>query len=244
MIPARKGGLLGWCVNRYVHAKIRSSFRAVWVRGPLSSLSRGTLLYANHPGFWDGFIVHALSTAAGWDGYCLMEEGQLARFGFLSRLGAFSIRRGDARSAVESLRYVRALLRTPTAVLVFPEGQLHSHCRPAPFERGVEVLARSSRADCLPIALRYAFFEHELPEVLVEVGLPHAPGELGVFEANLAALCAGLQRARPADGFRLLMRGRRGIAERWGARPRRGRSGVRSDSAQEFQQVEQARRQR
>jgi hypothetical protein len=33
----------------------------------------------------------------------------------------------------------------------------------------VEALARMSQVPCLPVAIRYAFFEHERPDALLEV---------------------------------------------------------------------------
>jgi 1-acyl-sn-glycerol-3-phosphate acyltransferase len=218
MIRANKEGPFSWLVARYASLKVRRTFRAVWVRGELPPVNRGTLIYANHSSFWDGLIIHALSRVAGWDGHCLMEEPQLRRYSFLSRIGAFSIRRGDPASALETLRYARTLLAGPRAVLLFPEGNLHSEPLPRPLERGIEVLAKAASTCCLPIALRYAFFEHELPDVLVEVGEPHPPTSLSGFSERLHTLVGRVGLARSPEGFRAVLRGRRGIAERWGVR--------------------------
>ena len=54
--------------------------RSGWLlhRGALPAPGpRGLLVYANHPGFWDGFVAHQLCEARGWDGYCAMDEAQL-----------------------------------------------------------------------------------------------------------------------------------------------------------------------
>lgn len=217
MIRARKGGLLGWAWTRYLDAKVRGAFRGVWARGALPSAPGGLLVYCNHVGFWDGFMAHALSRAAGWDGYCAMEEHNLARYRFLRRLGAFSVRRGDAASALETLRYARGLLRQPgAAVFLFPEGVLRPAATDlAPLERGVEVLARASGATCLPIALRYGFLESERPDVLVEVGAPHGPEPVDGFQRRLGDLVERLGAVRDLDGFAPLVRGTAGVAERW-----------------------------
>jgi 1-acyl-sn-glycerol-3-phosphate acyltransferase len=216
MIAANQQGLGAWLAHRYVDAKVRRTFRGVWVRGTLPPITRGTVVYANHSSFWDGFALHQLGRAAGWELYCLMEERQLARYRFLARLGAFSIRRGDPESARESLRYARSLLQGPRAVLLFPEGQLHGHRELRPLERGVEVLARAAQSVCLPVALRYVFFEHELPDILVEVGDPHGPAPLTEFSKRLSALRARLESAESTAGFARVVRGRRGVAELYG----------------------------
>jgi 1-acyl-sn-glycerol-3-phosphate acyltransferase len=149
----------------------------------------------------------------------MMEERMLARYRFLSRIGAFSVRRGDARSTIETFRYTRALLeRSRAAVFVFPEGAL----RPAPvlplrLERGVEVLARFARARCVPLAMRYLFLEDERPDVLLALGQAHPPATLPELQAHLEALLEALLAARATDGFRCLVRGRRSVAARWDA---------------------------
>lgn len=217
MIRADKQGLWPRVLDWYVGRKVSGAFRGLWARGALPE-GGGLLVYANHPGFWDGFVVHQLARAAGWDAYALMEEPMLARYRFLARIGAFSVRPGEPASARESLRYAGELLGRPrSSVFVFPEGRLHPGATPLPLHRGVELLSRRSGARCLPIAIRYAVFEHELPDVLVELGAPHDPEPLEGFERRLRELCDRVARAPSPEGFRLLVRGRRGVAERWDA---------------------------
>jgi len=229
MIPPRKGGPAGRAVAGYVRWKLRSAFRGVWVRGTPSASTGGLLVYANHPGFWDGFVAHELSRAAGWDAYCLMEERNLRRYPFLARLGAFSIEPGRAGSALESLRYARALLRRPRAVVfIFPEGELRPFGEmPLRLARGVEVLARISGAPCLPVGIRYVLLEHEKPDVLLDVGSPHPPAPLEALRERLEERVRRLAAVTRLEGFDRLLAGWPGVAERWdrvrglgdGARP-------------------------
>jgi 1-acyl-sn-glycerol-3-phosphate acyltransferase len=218
VIRPNKGGPLGWVIDRYVTSKVRRAFRGVWLRGELPQDDGSLLLYANHPGFWDGFVAHQLCKSAGWDGYCLMDEANLARYRFLARIGAFSVRPGEAASALESFKVARALLTKPRAtVVVFPEGVLRPGPGVGPLKRGAEVLARAAHARCLPVAIRYAHFEHELPDILVEAGEAHGPEPLAGFERRLSALVGRVDAARSPDGYRLLVQGRQGVAERWDA---------------------------
>ncbi len=219
MIRADKGGLPGWVLDRYVGWKFRSTFRGLWARGALPSGPGARLVYVNHTNWWDGFVLHQLSQAAGWDAYCLMEERNLQRYRFLARLGAFSIRPGEAASSLESLRYARELLQRPSAaVFLFPEGELRPFgLFPLRLERGVELLARVTRAECLPVAVRYSFFEHERPDVLLEVGTPHPPGPLSLFQERLEALTRRVAGATSLEGFGQMVAGARGVAERWDA---------------------------
>ncbi len=219
MIRAAKGGPIGWLWDRYVGWKFRSAFRGLWVRGALPTGDSPQLLYVNHANWWDGFVVHQLGQVAGWDAYCLMEEKNLARYRFLARIGAFSIRPGDAASSLETLRYARQLLRKPrAAVYLFPEGEHRPFgVLPLRLQRGVELLAKTARVDCVPVALRYAFFEHERPDVLVELGTPHAAAELSVFQQNLEAVVRRVASATSLEGFSQVVRGGSGVAERWDA---------------------------
>ncbi|MET0405738.1 MAG: lysophospholipid acyltransferase family protein [Cystobacter sp.] len=219
MIHAAKGGLPGWLVDAYVGWKFRSSFRGLWVRGALEGGEGGRLAYANHSNWWDGFVLHQLGRAAGWDTYCVMEEKNLTRYRFLSRIGAFSIRRGEATSSLETVRYARSLLARPRAmVCIFPEGELRPYgTRTLKLERGVELLARVSGARCVPLCIRYAFFEHERPDVLVEVGEPHAAAPLERYRTELEASARRLDAVTSLEGFTQVVAGARGVAERWDA---------------------------
>ena len=204
MIAANKRGPLGWLAARYIDWRLRRDFRGVWVRGELPKSDDSLILYGNHPGWWDGFALHHLCVSTNRDGYCLMEEQHLARHRFLTRLGAFSIRRGDPRSALESLGVARRILQRPrSVVIVFPEGVLTPHARPPlRLERGVELLAKRAKATCVPIGLRYAFFEDERPDLLVEIGPAHPPAALAEFSAELAAVVSSVTSAQTLTGFR------------------------------------------
>jgi 1-acyl-sn-glycerol-3-phosphate acyltransferase len=217
VIRAAKRGPFGWLLDRYVGWKFRSSFRGLWVRGELPSDEGARLVYVNHSNWWDGFVLHQLGQVAGWDAYCLMEEKNLRRYRFLSRIGAFSIRPGDPSSALESLRYARELMRLPRAtVFLFPEGEHRPFgVLPMRLQRGVELLARAGRVECVPVALRYAFFEHERPDVLVEVGTPHPPGPLELFQESLEAAVRQVAAVTSLEGFTQRLKGGTGVAERW-----------------------------
>ena len=217
MIRAAKGGLLGRLAEGYVGWKFRSAFRGLWVRGPLPRGPESRLVYANHSNWWDGFVLHQLGQAAGWDAYCVMEEHNLARYRFLSRLGAFSIRRGEGASSLETLRYARGLLRLPrAAVCIFPEGQLRPFGMRAPrLERGVELLARVGGVACVPLAIRYVFLEHERPDVIVEVGEAHPAAPLEHFQRELEGVVRRLEAVTQLDGFTQVVGGASGVAERW-----------------------------
>ncbi len=219
MIPDAKRPLRTWLLGRYVHWKVGQAFRGVWLEGQLPRGEEGLLAYTNHSSFWDGFIAHVLATRAGRDPYAMMEEHNLSRYRFLARLGAFSIRRHEAASSLESLRHARRVLRRPGSILfVFPQGQIEPNAAPPlRLERGVEVLARLAGVRCVPVAFRLAFFEHEYPDVLIGVGEPHPPAPLEEMSRRLDALVDRQREVSSPQGRVPLLPGRRSVAQRWDA---------------------------
>ena len=219
MIRASKGGPFGWLVEHYIARKVRRSFRGVWVRGTLPASDGGLVVYLNHSSFWDGFMAQQLGRLAGWDAFAMMEEENLARYPFHARIGAFSVKRGDAKSATQTLRYAaKDLLRRPkAAVMIFPQGEIRSGAALGPLSRGVEVLARVAKVPSVAIAIRYVFFEHEFADVLLEVGRPHATASLERYEAELDAVHTRVNEATSTDGFTQVIRGRDGIQAQWDA---------------------------
>jgi 1-acyl-sn-glycerol-3-phosphate acyltransferase len=219
MRRAARAGLGSAVVRRYVRAKVRGFFRGVWLAGEAPASGAPLLVYANHPGFWDGLVLHEVATAWGRVPYGLVDERNLERFPFLARLGAFSIRPGDARSTAESFAHARALLAQPDAALiVFPQGRL-TPPGPGPLtlERGAEVLARRCGVTCAPVALRYAFFDAERPDALVAVGPAHPPAPTAELVERLGALVERVEGARSVEGYRAIISGNQGAAARWAA---------------------------
>jgi 1-acyl-sn-glycerol-3-phosphate acyltransferase len=216
MIHDAKGGPFTAVLNWYIRRKVRSAFRGVWVRGELPSADGGLLAYVNHSSFWDGFIVQQLGQVARWNAHAMMEEANLAKYRFHTRIGAFSVRR-DPKGAMESIRYTKKVLARPNAaVFVFPEGEIRAGHGPlGPLMRGVDVIARAADVRCVPIAVRYAFLEHEYPDVLIEVGAPHPAEGIEGFAARLSAVYAQVLSARSTEGFTRVIAGRSSVQERW-----------------------------
>jgi 1-acyl-sn-glycerol-3-phosphate acyltransferase len=216
VIRANKQGLVTRVIEWYVARKVRSAFRGVWLRGPVPSAEGGLLGYMNHSSFWDGFVAHQLGKHAHWDAFAMMREDTLAQYPFHARIGAFSVDR-DRKSPLSTIRYTRSLLARPNGmVVIFPEGELRPGQGPlGPLMRGVEVIARTANVRCLPIAVRYAFLEHELPDVLIDLGPTHAPQPLEHFAATLSGLYQQLLDVRSTEGFTPIITGRRGARARW-----------------------------
>ena len=78
-------------------------------------------------------------------------------------------------------------------------------------------LGKLSKKSEVSVAIRYAFFEHERPDVLLEVGTPHPPLRLADYQRRLEERVVALQGVTRLEGFHRLLEGRPGVAERWDA---------------------------
>ncbi len=133
------------------------------------------VLYANHSSWWDGLVVFQLSRVVGLEQYAMMEEKQLREYPFHRRLGAFSVVRGNARSALRSIEYAGELLRgTERALWIFPQGEtLPNDARPLRLYSGAaRVVARVGTCYAAPVAFRYEFLDNFRPHVFARVGVP------------------------------------------------------------------------
>ena len=114
------------------------------------------------------------------NGYVMMEHKQLVRYPFFRAIGAFSVNRQDARSAIETLTYCTELMTTVPnmLMLIAPQGEiLANDIRPLNFFGGVgrvvkEVAEHVGACAAYPIALRYEFIGEQKPEAFISIGAP------------------------------------------------------------------------
>ncbi|MCS6848567.1 MAG: lysophospholipid acyltransferase family protein [Anaerolineae bacterium] len=190
MITARKHPLLNWLIYFFlVKAQLRSSFHRIYLRQAAPPPGPGSpplIMFGNHSAWWDAHLAMALNEEC-WhtDGYVMVEDIQLARYGFFRWCGAFSVNRRDPRSAVESMNYAISLLTEaprrsagPRALLIFPQGEIRANdVRPLVFYQGAGRIAsktaqRAGACVLYPIALRYEFIGEQKPDAFISVGQP------------------------------------------------------------------------
>lgn len=228
MIPARHQRWAERIFRAYVSGLVRRSFRAVRLLGDLPELpaEEPLLITPNHSSWWDGFLVYLLNrTLLHRRLHLMMLEEQLARYRFFSRVGAFGIRPGLPRAAVQALAYSAGLLSDPaTALCIFPQGELRPWgTRPLGLQRGLERVLRlhAGRVRLLPLAIRCELLSDQRPEVflLLDRSYSHSaesfPGVAwleGQMEAQLERLQQGLLRG---ERGRVLIEGRKAVSEHW-----------------------------
>ncbi|MBR9978069.1 MAG: lysophospholipid acyltransferase family protein [Bacteroidetes bacterium] len=235
MIPAEKSPLVERLMTRYFLHRLRRRFAAVRLKGgehvPADGGGIPVVLYGNHPGWWDAVLPLVLSRRHfRHDAYAMMEEQQVARYGFFRKIGCFSIVRENPREALLSLRYAEKLLKQSSRALwLFPQGVLTSaEKRPLRMFHGTARLLRDlGEVIAIPVAFRYEFVEDELPEAFIACGKPwHIRQEERVDVRLTTDLLTQLlehemnvQREdvmeRTFDSYTTIVRGKRSINQWW-----------------------------
>lgn len=138
--------------------------------------SQKTIYYLNHNSWWDGLIPFLLNqklfqqNARG-----MMEDTQLSRYSFFSRLGVFSINLRSARSSMQSLRYaIRSMERPHAALYIYPQGKIVPFSTTdLQFKKGIGWLAKKiPEADLVPVGIHIHTRESDKPRLEINVGEP------------------------------------------------------------------------
>jgi 1-acyl-sn-glycerol-3-phosphate acyltransferase len=252
-IPAAKNvvgdELLYWLFARRSLAR---SFSRVWLQqhGPLPEPRGGPLLlYLNHSSWWDGYlmyVIHRVVLQGRFDVHLLMEEKQLRAYRFFTWSGAFSINRQDPEDSRRAQQYAANLLgggRRPRALFIFPQGKIvPADRRPLVTYPGIaRIVALAGPLTLCPVALRYEFLGQQWAHAFIRMGPAHratdpsdVEGTLADVTARLTAVCDALRDdvlELRLERFRPLLRGRRGVDQRFDAfRRLMWRSDVRRDA--------------
>lgn len=195
--------------------------------------ARPLVVFANHPGWWDGVAFMVLSARLFGDRrmFSPMDAAALGRYGFMTRIGVFGID-PTARGAAAFLRICASVLAAPDRMIWMNAPGRFSDVR----ERPVPIAAGMSRlpelapdALFVPLALDYPFWSERKPEMLCAFGDPIEAATLAALprEARLdqlsAALGATMDRlaldamARDPARFVTMLRGPEGMGGLWQA---------------------------
>lgn len=231
-LPARKTSLIEAAIYRtLVRPALRRMFQRVALGGPASAPAHDLpmLVYSSHPSWWDGYIAFLLSREVWRDeGYLMMEEPQLRRYGFFRYCGAFSVDRYDPREGMRAVQYAAALLRdSRRMVWIFPQGEIvPSDRRPlVTFSGAAHIATRAAPVRCVPVALRFEFGGEQRPEALIRLGESHVV-ESGVnakilhreMDQRLLTVMDALRDeflSGATTGYRTILTGRESINVTW-----------------------------
>ena len=135
-----------------------------------------TILFAPHCNWWDGIVLYNTTHRIFHKEIRLMVE-ELNRFPLLRRGGAYSVNKKSPQSAMKALQYSVDVVGDLRNILcIFPQGIIRPpHFRPIEFQTGLAYIAenavkRYGKVNLIPMAVDYAFFRDNRPEVVVEFG--------------------------------------------------------------------------
>jgi len=105
-----------------------------------------------------------------------MEDKQMLKHSFFSKIGAFSIDLNNPRSALQSLRFaIESMNRDRGSLYIYPEGELTpvSDSKPV-FKKGLAWLYKNMKpkVDFVPIAFYTQTLRDSKPELYINVGSP------------------------------------------------------------------------
>ena len=219
----------------YIANSVRGHFDAVRLHlEQPDPIPTPTLWQATHVSWWDGYLGVLLSGHLGLTHRVMMLNENLSKYRFLRFAGAFGVERGNARGALESLRYAAAELQHAKArgLMMFPAGDIGSPFeRPAPYQSGAASLAVQV-AKTAPIAVRSVAIRLEhlgasKPEALLRVSAPRIVTS-GIRTKDLSALLQrDLERETALlqtdletgklEGYAVMLRGAGSVQESWDA---------------------------
>jgi len=180
MIKAQKNRLFHRVFDIYLRRLLKKHFYKIHLYSDdnlkLLNAAYPTILFANHPNWWDGFIAYYLTSKL-WksDDYLMMDIEQLQKYKAFRFLGVFSIDRTSAAETLKAINYAVSLLKNTNRYLwIFPQGKMEvQDCRPIEFLNGITKIAEKTvSVNLLPVAFRYEFIMEQRPEVFIKIGTP------------------------------------------------------------------------
>jgi 1-acyl-sn-glycerol-3-phosphate acyltransferase len=201
-------------LRRGLLSMARRGLRGVWLRGETPA---GPFVWAaNHHSWWDPFLAAVLLERSGHLPCLVMLQENLARYGFVRRLGVFGT--AEPRRGLAYLREGRALV-------IFPEGEMRPPGQLGDLAHGAAWYARQAGAPLCAVGVRVILRGHEAPEAYasctpidgsgpLRTVTGRLAGELTAQLADVDRLAAAGDPREPLPGFRLAIRGRRSWDER------------------------------
>ena len=104
-----------------------------------------------------------------------MDEAQLRRYRFFSRLGVIGVDRSSLRGVREFVSYCRELLEgRPRALCITPQGEFCSNtARPVRFQPGIGAIAQQlTQFSVSTVVLDYEFWSEKRPEAFISIRPP------------------------------------------------------------------------
>ena len=178
--PAKTSKFWLWVASMFFFNMLQNRFFAFRYRGEETYFEAEkdvpTILFAPHCNWWDGIVLYNTTHRIFHKEIRLMVE-ELNRFPLLRRGGAYSVNKKSPQSAMKALKYSVDVVGDLRIMLcIFPQGIIRPpHFRPIEFQTGLAYIAENAlkkygKVNLIPMAVDYAFFRDNRPEVIVEFG--------------------------------------------------------------------------
>jgi hypothetical protein len=128
----------------------------------------------NHNYWWDGLLPLYLNKKYfGQKARALMEDVQMRKYPFFSRIGAFSIDLTNPKSSIHSLRYaLKSMEREKACLFIYPEGKIVPVTeKTSEFKNGLSWIYQNSEdLDFVPIGIYIDYSGSNKPELNIYIG--------------------------------------------------------------------------
>ena len=174
-IPASESAFHIRFFSLYTKWKLKRSFKQVWISQKYEPDDDSrTVYFLNHNSWWDGLLPLYLNEYFfHQNARAIMEEKQMNKHTFFSKIGAFSIDLSNPRSIVTSMRYaLRSLKRENACLFIYPEGKITPVSESTPeFKNGLSWLYKNTAdIDFVPIGIYSHSFRSAKPELYILIG--------------------------------------------------------------------------
>lgn len=212
-------GILGKLVGGMIQRTVRKTFRNVYWQGPARPIEAPAILFANHHGWHDGYLMYHLVKALQIHAVDWIEEFDV--FPLFSKVGGMRFPKADSTARAAAIRRTIRLMKDDRRSLVlFAEGKLHRGPELLPFGKALPFLIKNvPNVSLVPVAIRYWQGVHERPEAWIRVGEPVTPGTAETLRTELVGVLSRLDSAiAQEEHFDVLASGTKSVNEKWDMR--------------------------
>ena len=178
-IPAKENKYVIWFFKWYSFFLFKLRFKNVFFRSEYQPDNNdSTLILANHHSWWDGIIPLLINEFEfNQNARAVMENTQIKKYPFFSRIGAYSIDRMNIKSAIFSLDYGAQWLNKPNnSLFIYPEGKITSVTSPIIVEQGfLKIIKQSPNAKIVLLTIYINSITHSKPNLYLDI---HGPVQL------------------------------------------------------------------
>ena len=206
-------------VGSMIRRSVRTRFRNVYCRFDDSAISAPTVLYANHHGWMDGYLMFHLVCKLNIKSVDWIEE--FDSFPLFRYVGGMRYTPNEMVQRAKTIRQtIRLMNKEKVSLVIFPEGVMHRPPSILPLGRAIEVIAKKvPGVTFTPVAIRYEQSIHERPEAWLWTGTPHPFSTLQDCHDRLTRQLGCLQTSiAKGESFPVLAKGTLDVNERFDMR--------------------------